>query len=83
MKKNLALIAAATFFALSLGVAQAADTSKPGDPHTGAAIGTPGQENKGTAIPVPDKESRESHQGGHPAETTPNEENKGKPAVKD
>ena len=80
MRTNVTLIVSAVFFALTFGIALAADTNAPSVP--GAAIGTPGSENKGTPIPVPNQATGSTvDKGGNPTATTPAEENKGKPKV--
>jgi len=77
MKTNLTPIATALFFALSFGIAHAADNNV-----TGAAVGTPGSEAKGNSIPAPPQTpGGTADKGGNPAATTPGEESKGKPKV--
>ena len=77
MKTNVTPIATALFFALSFGIAHAADNNV-----TGAAVGTPGSETKGNPIPVPDQATGGTvDKGGNPSATTPAEESKGKPKV--
>jgi hypothetical protein len=80
IKRHVTLIATALFFALTFGIAHAADTNAPGT--TGAAVGTPGSEAKGNPIPVPDQAAGGTvDKGGNPTATTPAEESKGKPKV--
>jgi len=80
MRTNVTLIASAVFFALTFGIAHAADTNAPST--TGAAVGTPGSENKGNPIPVPDQATGSTaDQGNSPTATTPAEESKGKPTI--
>jgi hypothetical protein len=77
MRTNLTLIASAVFFAVTFGVAHAADNQP-----TGAAVGTPGAESKGTPIPVPDQAPGTTvDKGGNPSASTPAEESKGKPTI--
>jgi hypothetical protein len=78
MRMNLTLMAPA-FFALTLGVAHAADAPSTNQPNTGAAVGTPGTESKGNPIPVPPQATggtADQGKGGASA-TTPAEESKG------
>ena len=80
MKTNVTPIATALFFALSFGIAHAADNNAPST--SGAAVGTPGSETKGNPIPVPDQATGGTvDKGGNPSATTPAEESKGKPKV--
>jgi hypothetical protein len=80
MRTNVTLIAFAAFLALTFGIAHAADTNAPSTP--GAAVGTPGSENKGAPIPVPPQAPGGTvDKGKSGLETTPAEENKGKPKV--
>jgi hypothetical protein len=75
IKRHVTLIATALFFALTFGIAHAADTNAPGT--TGAAVGTPGSEAKGNPIPVPDQATPgTADKGGNPAATS-----KGKPTI--
>jgi hypothetical protein len=80
MRTNVTLITCAVFFALTFGIAHAADTNAPST--TGAAVGTPGSENKGNPIPAPDQATGGMvDKGDNPSATTPAEESKGKPKV--
>jgi hypothetical protein len=83
MRTNLTLIASAVF-ALTLGVAYAADAPNANQPNTGGAIGTPGAESKGNSIPVPPQATGgtvDQGKGSSASVSTPAEESKGKPTI--
>jgi hypothetical protein len=79
MTTKFSLFASIVLLGFSLGAAQAADTN----PNPGTATGSPGAENKGNPMVVPDQATTSPGQSNSAVETTPGEEAKGKPAIKE
>jgi hypothetical protein len=76
----MSVVASVFLLALTMGVAHAADTNKPG----GAALSTPGTENKGNPVAVPDRATESAPETVPPAGaalSTPGTENKGNPVA--
>jgi hypothetical protein len=79
MTTKFSLLASIVLVGCFVSAAQAADTG----PNAGAATGTHGAENKGNPIVVPDQATPSPGQSNSAVATTPGEEAKGKPVIKE